>query len=187
MMNSRARKRGKSLVLLLAATSAFEGIRAGAGTFRLLLDLPARHRVGPVAFAAFSRATDLSTAGIVFYSAYGFGGAILTAATWIVASRARVRRSVRALGAVACFCSVMVLALTTQAAPLMWRVGSATNDPEQLTQLLDAFTFWTTLRVGLADLSFLAIVSALTMLALDRQTPVPIAGDGSPLRVGAPE
>src|SRR6188768_1854043 len=116
--------RGRHLPWVVALTTAFEGIRAGAGTFRLLLDLPARHRVGPVAFAAFSRATDLSTAGIVFYSLYGFGGALLTAATWIFASRTRAPRPVRTLAGTAFICSVLVLVLTTQAAPLMWSVGS---------------------------------------------------------------
>src|SRR5689334_16865680 len=114
-LDHRSRKR---LVWVVAATTGFEGLRAGAGTFRVLLDLPARHALGPTAFGAFSRATDLSTTGVVFYSLYGFGGALSTAATWFVASRVRARRSVRGLAAAACLCSVAVLVLTTQAAPL---------------------------------------------------------------------
>src|SRR5690348_4600619 len=112
-MNSVKHGDSRRLVLMLAATTAFEGMRAGAGTFRLLLDLPARHVVGPFAFAAFSRATDLSTTGVVFYSLYGVGGALLTAATWFVAARLRARPSIRRLAAAACACSVMVLVLTT--------------------------------------------------------------------------
>jgi hypothetical protein len=158
--------RAERLPLVFALTTAFEGIRAGAGTFRLLLDLPARHRVGPVAFAAFSRATDLSTPGIAFYAVYGFGGALLTAGTWIASSRTRAPRPVRTLAGAACICSLLVLVLTTQAAPLMWSVGSAPDDPTLLARLLDRFTFWTTLRIGLVDLSFLAGLSALTILAL---------------------
>lgn len=46
-----------------------------------MIDLPARSRIGPIAFAEFSRATDLSTAGMVFYVLYGVGGALLTGAT----------------------------------------------------------------------------------------------------------
>ena len=66
MINSRVPPDLIRLVLVVAAATVFEGIRAGAGTFRLLLDLPARHRLGPGAFAAFSRATDLSAFGVVF-------------------------------------------------------------------------------------------------------------------------
>jgi hypothetical protein len=159
----------RRLPLVLALTTAFEGIRAGAGTFRLLLDLPARHSVGAVAFAAFSRATDLSTAGIVFYSLYGFGGAVLTGAAWVTASRMRAPRPVRTLAGVAFICSVLVLVFTTQAAPLMWSAGSAPDDPTRLGHLLDRFTFWTALRIGLADLSFLSVLSALTILAIEHR------------------
>src|SRR6185369_14492694 len=139
---------------------------------------PARHRVGPVAFAAFSRATDLSTAGIVFYSLYGFGGALLTAATWIAASRTRAPRPVRTLAGTAFICSVLVLVLTTQAAPLMWSVGSAPDDPVLLARLLDRFTFWTALRLSLVDLSFLAVLSALTLLAVSRDIAHDVSPDG---------
>lgn len=163
-----ARSRGKAFFVLLAATAVCEGVRAGAGTFRLLLDLPARVAVGPVAFAQFSRATDLSTRGIVFYALYGFGGALLTAAAWYAARRAGARRQVRALLGVAALCSLAVLLFTIPAAPLMWDVGSASSDAARLGALLDRFTFWTTLRVACVDVSFLSVVATLTALAYPR-------------------
>ena len=49
----------RTFLRVLVATTAFEGLRAGAGLFRALLDLPARSAIGPVAFAAFSRARAL--------------------------------------------------------------------------------------------------------------------------------
>jgi chromate transport protein ChrA len=69
----------RGLGLAAAVLAAFGGhelailFGTGAGTFRLLLDLPARSRV------EFSRATDLSTTGIIFCALYGVGGALLTA------------------------------------------------------------------------------------------------------------
>jgi uncharacterized membrane protein len=39
--------------------------------------LPARHRIGVVAFAAYSQAADLGN-GVVWYAALGIGGALLT-------------------------------------------------------------------------------------------------------------
>lgn len=164
LMNSYSGPRTNALPLILGVTTLFEGLRAGAGTFRLLLDLPARHDLGPVAFAAFSRATDLSTRGIVFYSFYGVGGALLTGTTWIAVKRAKVDRSIRQLSGAACISSLLVLALTTQAAPLMWGVGRS-RDAALLRDLLDRFTVWTTFRIGLVDLSFLAVLSALVLLA----------------------
>jgi len=156
----------RRLVLLIAATTAFEGLRAGAGTFRLLLDLPARTRLGDVAFAEFSRATDLSTAGVIFYSIYGLGGAALTIATWAFARRTRAPVTIRRSIAVAAACSLLVLALTTRAAPLMFGIGASPNDPELLADLFDRFIAWTIPRIVLVDVSFVCMLVALTSTAL---------------------
>src|SRR6185503_4497918 len=115
---------GRRIVVAVAVAVAFEGLRAGAGTFSALLDLPARERVGPVAFADFSRATDLSTAGVVFYVIFGVGGALVTGLTWLIAVRGKAPAPIRRLLAVSAVASLLVLVLTTQAAPLMWHVGS---------------------------------------------------------------
>lgn len=160
----------RRLVLMLAVSTAFEGLRAGAGTFRALIDLPARSRIGPVAFAEFSRATDLSMAGIVFYVMFGFGGAILTGATWLIARRRAEARFIRRLTALAFINCLLVLLMTTQAAPLMRRVGSSPNDPALLAGLLDRFTIWTDLRILCVDLSFLCMVGALAACALRPST-----------------
>jgi len=146
---------------LLVTAVAFEGLRAGAGTFRMLIDLPARGAIGPVAFAAFSRATDLSAVGVPFYIVYGVGGALLTLATWAAALRAGARRELVALTGLSALCSAAILVLTTQAAPLMFAVCNSPDDPQRLSQLLDAFTIWTNWRIGLADLSFVCVLIAL--------------------------
>lgn len=146
---------------MLAAVVGFEGLRAGAGTFRMLIDLPARAAIGPVAFAAFSRATDLSPVGVPFYIVYGVGGMLLTLTTWIVAVRGRAGAEVVALTGLSALCSAVILLLTTQAAPLMFAVGNSPDDPQRLSGLLDAFTIWTNWRIGLADLSFVCVLVAL--------------------------
>jgi hypothetical protein len=161
----------KSFVRVLGSAAAFEGIRAGTATFRALIDLPARASIGNVAFAELSRATDLSTRGVVYYAIYGFGGALLTGLAWLAARRAHAPIAVRRLTALAFACSIVVLALTTQAAPLMWRVGSAPNDPALLGDLLARFTTWTLWRCVATDVSFGSILVALALLA--SRTPEP--------------
>jgi hypothetical protein len=165
-MNYRPTKR--TIVLAAAIAAAFEGLRAGAGTFRALLDLPARTRVGPLAFADFSRATDLSTVGVVFYMVFGIGGAFVTALAWLIARRGQAPTVVRRLLGVSAIASLLVLVLTAQAAPLMWRVGSAPPDPLLLRSLLDRFTAWTMARIACVDVSFAAVLGALTVFALPR-------------------
>jgi hypothetical protein len=156
------------LVLAIAGATAFEGLRAGAGTFRILLDLPARVPLGPIAFAEFSRATDLSPTGVAFYVFFGVGGALVTSLTWLIAVRSGAPRKIRRLLAVAAISSLLILVMTAQAAPLMWRVGSSAPDPVLIGSLLDRFTMWTVLRVVCADVSFLAVLSAFTVTALAR-------------------
>jgi hypothetical protein len=126
----------------------------------MILDLPARTSIGAAAFADFSRATDLSTAGIVFYTIYGFGGAVLTIATWIVAARARMARADVMLTGLSALCSLLVLAFTTQAAPLMFAIGG-TADEAQLAELIERFALWTNLRIVLVDVSFVALLAVV--------------------------
>jgi hypothetical protein len=166
MSDKGSRPAERTFALVLAVTALFEGLRAGAGTFRLFIDLPARFDVGPVAFAEFSRATDLSTQGIIFYSVYGFGGAILTAGALWAARRAKAPSRVLTLLGVAFAGAVAVLVLTIQAAPLMWEIGSGPRDAAALAALLDRFVFWTALRIACVDISFVSVIAAMTSIVL---------------------
>src|SRR5262245_48899252 len=71
-------RRTRSLLFIAVATT-FEGLRAGIGLLRLVLDLPARQALGPSVYADFFRATDLTSRGFALYLTYGFGGALLSA------------------------------------------------------------------------------------------------------------
>jgi hypothetical protein len=73
--------------------------------------------------------------------------------------------------AVSAVASLLVLVLTTQAAPLMWHVGSAPADSVLLTGLLDRFTAWTLARIVCVDVSFAAVLTALTLVAVRRSEP----------------
>jgi hypothetical protein len=159
MMNYRS---SRALPVVLAIVALFEGLRAGAGTFRVIVDLPARFALGPVAFGEFSKATDLSPRGVVFYVVFGVGGLGVTALALVAAWRGRAPPPVRRALVLACLCSTLVLLATTQAAPLMWRIG-ASRDPASIASLLDRFVLWTQLRVALVDVSFLAVVTALVL------------------------
>ena len=155
----------RRFILTLALALGVNALWAGAVLFRVLIDLPARHRIGPMGFAELSRATDLS-AGLVFYPAAAVGSAVLSVLTWFVARRTNAPRPIRVATGVAATCTILVLALTTQAAPLMFRIGSAAADPTLIEDLADRFTWWTNLRAASAAVAAAALLYALTACAL---------------------
>jgi len=155
----------RSLVLLLAVAAGVNLLWAGAVIFRVLVELPARSTIGPVAFAALSRATDLSR-GLVFYPFAGIGSAMLSSAVWLLARRARAPRSLQRYAGVAGVSTLLVLVVTMRAAPIMFRIGSSPNDPAALASLADRFARLTYLRAALAAVAALALLAALTACAL---------------------
>ena len=58
-----------TFILILAAT-ILTGLLAGASLDKAIVQLPARHRMGVIGFAAFSKANDLGN-GLIFYPVLG--------------------------------------------------------------------------------------------------------------------
>jgi hypothetical protein len=65
-----------TLILILSATIV-TGLLAGASLDKAVVQLPARHRMGVIGFAAFSRANDLGN-GLIAYPVLGISAALLT-------------------------------------------------------------------------------------------------------------
>jgi hypothetical protein len=62
-----------------------DGILAGLSLDKVIVQLPARRRIGVTAYAAYARAADLGN-GVAFYAAVGVGAAALTLAAFAVAA-----------------------------------------------------------------------------------------------------
>ena len=86
-------------VTSLATTAlAANGILAGLSLDKVIVQLPARRRIGVTAYAAYARAADPGN-GIAFYAAGGVGAAALTVAAFRRGSGpGRARGSNRAAG-----------------------------------------------------------------------------------------
>src|SRR5215813_8005212 len=69
---------------LIVAAAASSGLLAGTSLDQSIKQLPARHRIGAVAYSRYSRAADLGN-GILFYGILGIGAALLTIAAAISA------------------------------------------------------------------------------------------------------
>jgi hypothetical protein len=88
-----------------------DGILAGLSLDKVIVQLPARRRIGVTAYAAYARAADLGN-GIAFYPAVGVGAAVLTVAAFAVAAIRGAPGAVTGLLAAAALLSLVHSAMT---------------------------------------------------------------------------
>jgi hypothetical protein len=153
-------------VLALIAT-ALDGILAGASLDQSIKQLPARRRIGAIAYSVYARAADLGT-GIVWYAALGIGAALLTIVTAIVALVQTAPTNVAAPLYLAAAASLVHSFTTSRAAPTMLsqRNIPATEENEpKLTALFDRFERWQTARVIFQVATFGLMLWALAAFA----------------------
>ncbi len=144
--------------LAIAAVLA-GGLLAGLSVDRTLVALPAWRKVGPEAWAAFSRDADLGN-GLVVYPLLGVGAPLLSLG---VGGSFALDPGVAAAGLpilAAALISVAHLLATARAAPNMAKIRSA-RDRIALQQAFDAFERWQRVRAILQSLTFAANIWAL--------------------------
>lgn len=148
-----------ALLLMLAATAA-NGILAGASLDQSIKQLPARHRMGMVAFSAYSRAADLGN-GVVWYALIGIGAAALTIATALVAHLQGIAAGQALPLDMAAALTVLHSLVTTQAAPTNFSQRRAGDDEAALARIFNRFERWQALRAVLQVVSFGVMLWAL--------------------------
>ena len=145
---------------LVIDATVLHGFLAGGNAVRALVHMPAWRKVGPRAWAAFSRHADLGR-GLFLYPFEAIIGAVLSAGAAISFQfdpAARPAALPRYLGAALAPAGLLA---TTQAAPKMLslrRLGD--DDPAALQRAFDGFERWGNVR-GVAGVSILANVWAL--------------------------
>jgi hypothetical protein len=148
-----------TLILIVLAT-ALNGIAAGASLDQAIKQLPTRHRIGVLAYSAYSKNADLGN-GLPWYVSIGISAVLLT----IGAALAAVSRQVVPQAAVPIYLAVGLSILhslvTTQAAPLMFSQWQYENDEAALTKLFNRFARLNALRAALQVLTFAMLLWAL--------------------------
>src|SRR5690348_2238366 len=104
-----------SLLLTILATAA-NGLVAGASLDQSIKQLPARQRIGVVAYSAYAKAADLGN-GILWYASLGLGSVLLTIGAAIAALSQKVDSEVTLPIYMAVAFSILHTLVTTQAAP----------------------------------------------------------------------
>jgi hypothetical protein len=148
------------LMILVLVATALNGILAGASLDQSIKQLPARHKIGVVAYSAYSQASDLGN-GVAWYAIIGVGAALLT----IIAALVAIFQGTNLVSAtpvyVAAVLSILHSLTTTQAAPTMFNQRRHPQDEAALIKILNRFERWQTLRAFFQVLTFGALLWAL--------------------------
>ena len=142
------------------AALAADGILAGLSLDKVIVQLPARRRIGVIAYAAYARAADLGN-GIAFYATAGVGAAVLTVAAFAVAAALRAPGAVTTLLAAAAALSLVHSAATGRAAPAMFRIGRAADTETTLAPLLARFARWPAARAAVQTATLIVVAIAV--------------------------
>ncbi len=150
------------LVLMIAITSAVNGLLAGLNIDTALVKLPARRRIGAVAYATFARGNDLGN-GLVVYPLLGISALLLTVLATAVAGLIRSPMEVVLLLALATLLSLLHTFATTRAAPVMLSLKDTPDDEVLLKAKMDRFARWHTVRATFQMLTFFVLLWAMVV------------------------
>jgi hypothetical protein len=135
-------------------------VLAGGGIDRMVVSLPARHRIGVVAFARYSRAADLGN-GLILYPLLGISAPLATWAAFGLALAEGAPGRTKALLGTAAALAVLHTLTTARAAPKMLRIGRSPDDEAVLRPLLERFIKVSWVRAALQIAAAVVLLWAL--------------------------
>ena len=151
------------VVALLALATATNGLLAGLNVDTALVKLPARGRIGVVAYATFARGNDLGN-GLIVYPLLGVGAALLAVLATALAFVERSPLEVLLLLSLASLLSILHTFATTRAAPVMLSIKDIADDEAILTAKLDRFARWHAVRATFQVAAFFVLLWALAVV-----------------------
>ena len=152
-----------TLILILAAT-VVTGLLAGASLDKAIVQLPARHRMGVVGFAMFSRANDLGN-GLIAYPILGISSALLAILAALVAFLQKTPFQHAWPLYISALLALLHSVTTSRAAPNMLSLREPTDDESRLVETFNRFAKWHNLRAILQILNFMMLVWAIVAYA----------------------
>ena len=150
------------MFFLLVLATAMNGLLSGLNVDTALVKLPARRRIGAVAYATFARGNDLGN-GLVVYPILGIGAVLFTVLATALASLEHSSMGLLLLLSLASLLSLLHTFATTRAAPLMLSLKDAPDDEALLSVKLDRFARWHAVRASFQVLTFFVLLCALAV------------------------
>jgi hypothetical protein len=151
-----------ALLVLLVLAAAVNGTLAGASLEASLVKLPARRRIGALAYARFARGNDLGN-GLFVYPPWAILAALLVFAATILSFVTGGSRPLLVALSSSSAASILHFIATGQAAPVMLSIGTAPDDERLLAAKLDRFARWHAVRAVFQVLAFLLVLWALVV------------------------
>lgn len=151
------------LVALILIATALNGGLAGASLEASLVKLPARRRIGNVAYATFARGNDLGN-GLVVYPVWAISAALLTILAMVVALVIHQPAGLVLPLSLASATSVCHFLATSQAAPVMLSLKDTPDEEAILRAKLDRFERWHAVRATFQVLTFFLLLWAVLVV-----------------------
>lgn len=136
-----------TLALLIASLTA-NGLLTGATLDQAIKQLPARKKIGAVAYSDYSRAADLGN-GLIWYPVLGVGTAVLSVVTGGVGLAHHAAGAEMAALIALIAGSVAHMGSTALAAPTNISQRRAAGDAEALSRIFDRFAKLNAIRAAL--------------------------------------
>ena len=149
---------------LIVIAVIIHGLIAGISFDVAAVKLPARKRIGAIAYARFARGNDMGN-GIIVYPTIAILALILVAGATLTAYLARAPQTVILPLLVACAGTVAHSLCTVKAAPNMLSLRNAPDDEAFLAGKLNEFAKWHAYRAAFQFLTFVALVWALVAIS----------------------
>lgn len=151
-----------SFLTLLVITVVINGLLAGGSFIKVIVELPARHKIGALAFAKYARSADLGN-GLYLYPILGISAVALVFICTIIGFLQSFPVEAMILLYIGSACSVIHTFFTIRAAPIMMQVGHAKDDEEILGSLLNRFAYFSNWRAVFQVLAFIIVLWALVI------------------------
>lgn len=141
-------------LILSIATTALIGPGAGMSLDQAIKQLPARRRIGAVAYSAYSKAGDQGN-GLFLYPPMGIGVLLLAVAAAVSGHLCHLPSRLQAPLDISGVLAVLHSLVTARAAPINFSQGKyQPTDEANLARVLDHFASWHNLRTVLQVLNF---------------------------------
>jgi hypothetical protein len=151
------------VIFLIVIAAAVNGLLSGLSVDTAFVKLPARRRIGAVAYATFARANDLGN-GLFVYPLLGIGAALFAVLATVLAFVEHSSTEVLLLLSLASLLSIRHTFATTRAAPLMLSIKDTPDDEVLLMAKLDRFAGWHTVRATFQVMAFFVLLWALAIV-----------------------